>query len=205
MQTSVNLSVRCHSMAFANASFFVSSGKVALTVGTANRRKRTNQNRSRARANAPVALRAPCADTLRPCAEGGNTDAKWQNILLSATMCKIKGCQGKVVVRGLYAKHYMRERRTGYPTKIGKPGPAPSLYMAMAKVVSEGEWSPRTMARYAEASRILDGCSAPARAALLKACTRPNGSINVGNLLDRAAMLWSEEHPDDQAALQLTR
>jgi hypothetical protein len=111
-------------------------------------------------------------------------------------MCKIKGCQGKVVVRGLCAKHYMRERRTGDPTKIGKPGPAPSPYMAMANFVSEGEWSPRTMARYAEASRILDGCSAPARAALLKACTRPNGSINVSNLLGRAAMLWSEEHSD---------
>jgi hypothetical protein len=54
----------------------------------------------------------------------------------------------------------------------------------MANLVGAGEWSRRTMARCAEASRILSDCSAPARKALL--------------LLDRAAMLWVTEHPDDE-------
>jgi len=99
-------------------------------------------------------------------------------------MCKIDGCRGKVVARGMCAKHYMRERRTGDATKKGKPGPPPSKYMTIARSVSEGDWSPRTMARYAEASRILDSYSAKSRAALIKSCTRPNGSINVSMLFD---------------------
>jgi hypothetical protein len=101
-------------------------------------------------------------------------------------MCEIKGCQGKARARGLCAKHYMRLLRQGDPEKLGRPGRPPKHdpYTEMANLVGAGEWSRRTMARYAEASRILSDCSAPARKALL--------------LLDRAAMLWVTEHPDDE-------
>lgn len=113
-------------------------------------------------------------------------------------MCKIDGCQGKVVARGMCAKHYMRERRTGDPEKTGKPGRPRerSPYMAAAQMVND-QWSPRTMARYAEATRILHDCSAPSRERILRSCIRANGSINVSQLLDLAAMLWAEEHPDE--------
>ena len=36
-------------------------------------------------------------------------------------MCKIEGCSGKAVARGLCAMHYMRVRRTGDPALTGKP------------------------------------------------------------------------------------
>jgi hypothetical protein len=101
-------------------------------------------------------------------------------------MCEIKGCQGKARARGLCAKHYMRLLRQGDPEKLGRPGRPPKHdpYTEMANLVGAGEWSRRTMVRYAEASRILSDCSAPARKAQL--------------LLDRAAMLWVTEHPDDE-------
>src|SRR5215467_5162060 len=40
--------------------------------------------------------------------------------------CKVAGCTNAAIARGLCAKHYMRQRRTGDPTSAKlKPGPKP--------------------------------------------------------------------------------
>jgi hypothetical protein len=116
-------------------------------------------------------------------------------------MCKITGCKGKVVARGLCAKHYMRTRRTGDPAKTGKPGRPPemeSAYMDMAREVWGPDRSPRTQARIAAAFYNLDQCSPKARGKVVAECFRPNGTINVSQLLQRSIDLWWLEHPEDR-------
>jgi len=117
-------------------------------------------------------------------------------------MCQITGCQGKVVARGLCAKHYARARRTGDPHRAGKPGRPreQNMYMDMARDLSGGTWSPRTVARYATAMENLDQCSAEARVKAFESCHRPNGTINVSQLLKRSIELWWLEHQDPTAS-----
>jgi hypothetical protein len=114
-------------------------------------------------------------------------------------MCKITGCQGKVVAQGLCAKHYMRKRRTGDPAKTSKPGRPreQNIHLYFAKDVWAPHASPRTQARCAAAFHNLDQCSAEARVEVLKSCTRPNGSINVSRLLALSLDLWDREHPQE--------
>jgi hypothetical protein len=91
----------------------------------------------------------------------------------------------------------MRVRRTGSTAKTGKPGRPREYnpYMWMAREVMDQHWSPRTQARYAAAMENLDQCSAKARIRVVEACTRPNGSINVSQLLEYSLELWELEHP----------
>jgi hypothetical protein len=59
-------------------------------------------------------------------------------------MCTIKGCKTKPVARGLCAKHYMRQRRTGDPATIRKSG---RKLDAVADFMRRStDWSPRTLA-----------------------------------------------------------
>jgi len=119
--------------------------------------------------------------------------------MLSAflVMCKIEGCQGKTVARGLCAKHYMRVRRTGDPAVTGKRGRPreQNVHMAMAREVWDENWSERTMARFAAATWNLDQCSAEASVKVWESCRRPNGTTNVSLLLERSIELWWLEHP----------
>jgi hypothetical protein len=114
-------------------------------------------------------------------------------------MCKIAGCQSKAVAQGLCAKHYMRKRRTGNPTKTGKPGRPreQNVYTAVVKELWAPDASARTQARLAEAFRISDGCSPKARGEVLESCTRPSGSINASRFLELITDLWWREHPDE--------
>jgi hypothetical protein len=129
--------------------------------------------------------------------------AIWQKNCYGIVMCKIAECQGRAVAQGLCAKHYMRMRRTGSPTKTGKPG-RPRELNSYRAAIDQGyipctlsdTASPRTKARLAEALRILDRCSAEARIEAIHSCARSNGSINVSRLLEHATDLWWREHPD---------
>jgi hypothetical protein len=67
-------------------------------------------------------------------------------------MCKIEGCRAKPVALGLCARHYMRERRTGDPNKVGQPGRKRSA--ARTRLLAEG-YSPRSVTRLFAAVAML--------------------------------------------------
>jgi hypothetical protein len=119
--------------------------------------------------------------------------------------CSIEGCGGKVVAKGLCAKHYMRQRRGGDPTAKRKTGPKPrprateaALYTALAKGesatprdIADGfypHWSERTRARWAKAMEIVDWLRAKGVdvEALQNAARFRNGEPNVSGLLETA-------------------
>jgi hypothetical protein len=95
-------------------------------------------------------------------------------------MCTISKCRNKAVAKGLCAKHYMRARRAGDPTKVRKPGrPRARLTQLMAGT----NWSPRTLARFRRASRLLLKFTDKSAKRLMAEATRSNGSVNVSKLL----------------------
>jgi hypothetical protein len=106
-------------------------------------------------------------------------------------MCKIEGCDANPVAKGLCAKHYMRARRQGSPDKTGKAGRPPSEVLAHWRKYL-GEWSPRTLARFVKAMRMLDDASVSTQEAI-QLTTRPNGSVNVSALLGWAEFVNSDE------------
>ena len=110
-------------------------------------------------------------------------------------MCKIEGCWGKPVAQGLCAKHYMRLRRHGNATETHKPGPKPSrLNVAFRALMADSELSPRTLARHAKAYRLLAGLiDDETMKQVLKAVTRPSGSLNASKLLAIAIALAEED------------
>jgi len=103
-------------------------------------------------------------------------------------MCSIEGCDAKPVAKGLCAKHYMRQRRTGDPMKTSGPG-RPKMNDTSATIIREmfRDLGKRTQDRQIRASRILCACGGQEalEAAILKA-SRPNGSLNF-SLLERLA------------------
>jgi hypothetical protein len=99
-------------------------------------------------------------------------------------VCKLEGCKGKVFVKGLCAKHYMRMRRTGDPNRTRKRGPKPSIFSNAFP-----ELSPRTNARYSKAMSLLSTCGKKAMIKAIKTATRPDGSINVNRLLGIATAM----------------
>jgi hypothetical protein len=67
--------------------------------------------------------------------------------------CKIEGCEGKAVAKGLCAKHYMRQRRSGDAETVKKAGRPVSFWGKYRadeadKVGFLREMSPRTRAKY---------------------------------------------------------
>ena len=71
-------------------------------------------------------------------------------------MCVIEGCECKPVAKGLCTKHYMRQRRTGDPSSVGKVGRKRSWQrLQMEKIGLYSEWSPRTFTRYVQAMEML--------------------------------------------------
>src|SRR6516225_3162329 len=59
-------------------------------------------------------------------------------------MCTIAGCRTQPIAKGLCAKHYMRQRRTGDPNQIGKAGRprAPLTDYSVKSVKAAGQPKP---------------------------------------------------------------
>jgi hypothetical protein len=106
-------------------------------------------------------------------------------------MCRIKGCKAKPVAKRLCAKHYMRFRRTGDANQTRKAGRKRSEYLSHWRKHFP-EYSPRTVARLVEAMRLLPSGTKGKR--LIKAATRPNGSLNVKKLLRMATVQYITRH-----------
>jgi hypothetical protein len=107
-------------------------------------------------------------------------------------MCKIEECDGKVISKGLCAKHYARQRRTGATDLARKRGrPADKGRAFYRNLFSD--YSPRTFSRYVKAMDILERLAELSKqdtqalkAAAIKAASRPNGSMNISRLLEIA-------------------
>jgi hypothetical protein len=114
-------------------------------------------------------------------------------------MCNIEGCQGPVVARGLCAKHYKRQQRTGDPNKTRRPGPQTSEQRKLIDHTFK-DWSPRTRGRYVQALSLLAPCGQEVMREAITAATRSNGSINVCRLVEIAAMARAmfEDRGEDQ-------
>ena len=98
-------------------------------------------------------------------------------------MCTIEGCARKPVAKGLCAKHYMRDRRTGDANRVRKAGRKKSKVRSL---MPEG-WSPRTCTRFVHAMDMLwAACDQGEVKRAIEAATRPNGSLNVSKPLDIA-------------------
>jgi hypothetical protein len=100
----------------------------------------------------------------------------------------IDGCDREPLAKGLCAKHYVRQRRAGDPSRVGKAGrktPADLDYWR----TTFPDWSPRAQARFVRAMRMLEdaGGGTEEKQRAIKAATRSNGSVNVSKLLGIAA------------------
>ena len=100
-------------------------------------------------------------------------------------MCVIEGCDTKPVAKGLCAKHCMRQRRTGDPNQVRKPGRKrnPAL-----ELLTENR-SRRSNMRFVLAARWLReaGTDDDALRQAIKTASRPNGTLNISRLLGIAA------------------
>ncbi len=84
--------------------------------------------------------------------------------------------------------HYARQRRTGDPLTVRRPGPKPSEARASWAAILGEDWaSERTISRHWSAMKMLWDVGGDARAALT-AATRPNGTVNVAEFERQA---WS--------------
>lgn len=92
-------------------------------------------------------------------------------------MCTIEGCDGNPVAKSLCAKHYMRLRRTGDPSKTRKRGPKQNEWRRNARKMAFAEVSDRTFARYTAALALFDAAAVDT-ITFIKQATRPNGSFN---------------------------
>jgi hypothetical protein len=96
--------------------------------------------------------------------------------------CRIANCGKKVQAKGLCSAHYARQRRGGDPSVKRKSGPKRDAARAIVLALFS-DWSPRTQARYWKAHSQLqwvDGIQGTnSLETCIKACSRPNGSINV--------------------------
>ena len=119
-------------------------------------------------------------------------------------MCQIEGCPNKPVAKGLCAKHYRRQRRTGDAEQVRRPGRPRDPRLSRLRATMKPDFGSRsTFYRYDLALQVLellDG--AVARNAIL-AATCPHGSINVSKLLELAkgaATIEPEPVPKPQAS-----
>jgi hypothetical protein len=119
-------------------------------------------------------------------------------------MCSIEGCDGKTAVKGLCAKHYMRVRRTGDPSKTRPPGPPRKAGLTAFLRGQFSDLSPSTQNRHIRAYKVLTAFSGQEalEAAILKA-SRANGSVNVAAMERQADLVLSmamKTWPKDQLA-----
>jgi hypothetical protein len=131
------------------------------------------------------------------CSPNGRASVK-----LNPMTCSIENCAKPAIAKGLCRMHYARLRRTGHPTKRGKPGCPRDESKALVLDLFK-DWSPRTQQRYWMAFKRLrvlcelqhvamNAANSPYRE-VLKICTRPNGSVNV-NQLSRMAVSMCVRH-----------
>ena len=119
-------------------------------------------------------------------------------------MCSIEGCDGKTVAKGLCAKHYMRVRRTGDPSKTRPPGPPRKAGLTAFLRGQFSDLSSRTQSRHIRAYKLLTAFAGQEalEAAMLKA-SRANGSLNVAGMERQADLVLSmamKTWPKDQLA-----
>jgi hypothetical protein len=107
-------------------------------------------------------------------------------------MCSIEGCDGKTAVKGLCAKHYMRVRRNGDPSKTRPPGPPRKGGLTAFLRSQFSDLSPSTQNRHIRAYKVLTafGGQEALEAAILKA-SRANGSVNVAAMERQADLVLS--------------
>jgi hypothetical protein len=107
-------------------------------------------------------------------------------------MCSIEGCDGKTALKGLCAKHYMRVRRTGDPSKTWLPGPPRKAGLTAFLRSQFSDLSPNTQNRHIRAYKVLAafGGQEALEAAILKA-SRANGPVNVAAMLRQADLALS--------------
>jgi hypothetical protein len=103
-------------------------------------------------------------------------------------MCVIEGCDTKPVAKGLCAKHNMRQRRTGDPNRVRKPGRKRNPVL---ELLTENR-SRRSNMRFVLAARWLReaGADDDALRQAIKTASRPNGTLNISRLLGIAARAW---------------
>jgi hypothetical protein len=121
-----------------------------------------------------------------------------KNTLTSA--CEVEGCNHGVVAKGLCAKHYMRARRTGDSSKTRRAGrPRDEMLSHWRKLFPE--WSPRTLARWVRARKLLRAFASDEQVdAIIKRASRPNSKTlnvsEVGEVADSiAAMVLARREP----------
>jgi hypothetical protein len=104
--------------------------------------------------------------------------------------CTFPDCQARAVAKGLCAKHTMRLRRHGDPAKVNRAGRKRGDRQ-IRELMSE--LSDRSYARYRRGLRLLRLFDLDVEP-VIKACGRPNGSMNWA-LFERIA--------ESQAAMAL--
>jgi hypothetical protein len=107
-------------------------------------------------------------------------------------MCSIEGCDGNTTVKGLCAKHYMRVRRTGDPSKTRPPGPPRKAGLTAFLRSQFSDLSPSTQNRHIRACKVMTafGGQEALEAAISKA-SRANGSVNVAAMERQADLVLS--------------
>jgi hypothetical protein len=120
--------------------------------------------------------------------------------------CRIANCGKKVQAKGLCSAHYARQRRGGDPSVKRKSGPKRDAARAIVLALFS-DWSPRTQARYWKAHSQLqwvDGIQGTnSLETCIKACSRPNGSINVLEFERRAESIAGAQCPGTGAAARM--
>jgi hypothetical protein len=123
----------------------------------------------------------PCPATSRCVAQSLPIDSRYDKNDVMVE-CRIANCGKKVQAKGLCSAHYARQRRGGDPSVKRKSGPKRDAARAIVLALFS-DWSPRTQARYWKAHSQLqwvDGIQGTnSLETCIKACSRPNGSINV--------------------------
>jgi hypothetical protein len=107
--------------------------------------------------------------------------------------CTVEGCNHAPVAKGLCSKHYMQARRAGQPKrKRGRPTPED---LALYRRFMGSCLSPRSLARYAKAMRILKiiGESEEHTLNVIELSTRETGKLNVTRMLLIARMRFAAE------------
>jgi hypothetical protein len=118
-------------------------------------------------------------------------------VLSYATMCDVKDCPNNSVAKGLCAKHYMRQRRSGDPNKVRKRGPASKRPMGV---------SARTWSRFTHAGLLFEamGYSYEDFKRAMDWAKRRDGSFNVSKLFEEAERLKRDILEDLQEPVLIT-
>lgn len=100
-------------------------------------------------------------------------------------VCQVSGCAGRVKAKRLCLMHYRRLRRHGdAQRRAAGRKPIDEIIQLVARLFKDC-WSPRTRQRYIRAWRLVNFADGDF-CVMIAAYTRPNGTIDVNKLLQRA-------------------